>query len=321
MKTTSIGLMLAAAICVLPIATAAQTYPSRVIKVIIPGSPGGGQDVTMRILGPAVSKKLGQSVIIDTRSGAGGAIGAGFVAKSLPDGYTLLIGNPGPNAIAPSIMSDVTYDPIKDFVAITTLTTQPLYIVVPEASPLKSLRDVIEQGRSGKLNFGSSGVGALSHLAGEMLNIMGQTKLTHIAFRGAGPLVTAALGGQVDIAILSTVDALPHLKNGGLRALAVTTRLRFEATPDVPTVAEQGFPEYNVDIWYGLLAPAGTPPDVVARLNGAFADALGNPEIKGRLAETGSAVKASSPEEFARIVADDTKRYREILKTVNLSAK
>jgi tripartite-type tricarboxylate transporter receptor subunit TctC len=321
MRVNIAGLVFASAIVALPFSAVAQTYPSRVIKVVSPGSPGGGQDVTMRIIAPAMSKALGQPVIIEARSGAGGAIGASFVAKSPPDGYTLLIGNPGPNAIAPSIMPDITYDPVKDFAAISTLTTQPLYFVVPQGSPLKTLHDLIEQGKTGKLNFGSSGVGALSHLSGEMLNIMGQTKLTHIAFRGAGPLTTAVLGGQVDVALLSAVDALPHLKSGTLRALAVTTRSRFGATPDIPTVAEQGLPEYDIDIWYGLLAPAGTPSDIIARLNAVVADALKDPEIRSRLSETGSAVKGSSSEEFARIVADDTAKYRAILKTVDISTK
>jgi len=299
----------------------AQDFPSRPIKIVVTYPPGGGTDLTARLVGKRLSERLGQPVIIENKAGAGGGIGTAAVAKAAPDGYTLVMGNSGPIAINPAMYTNIGYDSAKDFAPVALLTVMPIAICVRNESPLKTVADVIALGRSGKaVNFASSGSGSLTHLAGELFNMQAKTKFVHVPYKGSATVKTAILGGDVDVGLLSSPDIIPLAEAGKLRALVSYSPTRSPLMPDVPTMAESGVAGVALDIWYGLLAPAGTPRPIVERLNREVNAILGEPAIRESLMKTAQSPTPVSPDEFMDIIRSDLAKYADLVKTTGARA-
>lgn len=309
------GLFALALLCAAGIA-GADEFPSRPIRIIVTYPPGGGTDITARIVGKRLSEKLGQPVIVENKAGAGGSVGTAAVAKAAPDGYTLLLGNPGPNAINPWLYANPGYDAERDFAPISVLTTMPLLFCVEAGSPVKSVADLTALGKTkdAAVHFGSSGNGSVSHLAGEMLNLMAGTKFVHVPYKGAAPLTTAALGGEVPMSLLAGPDASTQVKAGKLRAIASSSGTRSPAFPDVPTLAESGMPDFRIDIWYGLLAPAKTPRPVIERLHRELDSILKEPATKDKLLALSQTPTPTTPEQFAALIKADLATYARLVK-------
>lgn len=314
---------MAAALLVPASAPLAQEYPSRLIKIVVPYPPGGGNDVAARLLAPGMQAKLGQTIIVDNRPGAAGQIGTDFVAKAPGDGYTLLLTNPGPQAVAQSLNPALPYDVVKDFTPISVLSRMPFFFVVPANSPYKSLGELLaaEKAKSGAFNFASAGIGSLSHIAGEMLNVRAGTKFVHVPYRGAAPQLQDAIAGVVELSINSAVDAIPHMKSGALRALATTGKTRSPFAPDVPTMAEAGVENMEIDIWYAMLASPNVPPPIVAKLNAVIVEILGQPEIKEKFLGLGSVTAPTTPDELREVIRADAQKYEEIVKKADIKAQ
>jgi len=293
----------------------AQDFPSRPLKIVVTYPPGGGTDITARIVAKRLSERLGQPVIVENKAGAGGSIGMAAVASSPPDGYTLVLGNPGPNAINPAIYAKLGYDGEKDFAPITVLTVMPLLLCVDVSSPVKTVADLIALGRGGEpVQFGSSGNGSVSHLAGEMFNMMAGTKFVHIPYKGASPLTTAALSGEVQLSLLAAPDAVRQIKADKLRAIASTSSTRSPLLPEVATLAESGLAGFHIEIWYGLLAPASTPRAIVGRLHKELQAILGEPVIRERLMALSQLPSSTSPDEFLDLIRSDAAKYARLVK-------
>jgi tripartite-type tricarboxylate transporter receptor subunit TctC len=295
----------------------AQAYPTKPIRIVAPYPPGGAADITSRIIGKRLSEELGQPVIVENKPGAGGGVGTQFVAKSAPDGYTLLLSNPGPASVNPVLFKDVGYHPENDFQPIGVVITAPLFVVVPASSPISNMKDLIERGRTkkdGSLNFGSSGVGALSHLGGELLNIAADTAYQHIPYKGAAPLGLALLSGEVQWSFLPGPDAFPQIKAGKLRPIAVAGATRTPLSPDTPTLSESGMPGFGVTLWYGLLAPAKTPRPVVDLLNRTLVKIMAEPEMKAKFLELSAEPGVSTPEALAAIIKAELAQYAKAVK-------
>lgn len=313
----SLALLCSGLIC--HTAASAQEFPQRAITIIDPYPAGGSTDVMSRVLGERISKSLGKPVIVEAKPGAAGTIGANFVARSQPDGHTLLIGNPAPNAIAASTFSKLPYDVEKDFQPVTIATMVPTMLCVAANSPLKSPADVVALGKSGgNVNFGSSGTGGLSHIVGEMFNKEAGVKFTHVPYRGAAPLLVAAIAGEVHFAVVSGPDARPHVRGGKLRCVANAGARRSPQFPDVPTLAESGLPAVKADVWFGYFAPAGTPRAIVDKLKAEIASAMADPAVKARFEEMAMTPVASSPDEFAARIKADRQMYGQIVKAMGL---
>ena len=293
----------------------AQTYPARPIRLIVPFGAGSGTDVVARILAPKISDSLGQQVVVDNRPGAGGIVGSDMVAKALPDGYTVLFALSS-HAINASLYSKLPYDSRKDFAAVTQLISGPLLMVINPTLPVASVKDLIAYVKSkpGQLSFSSAGIGSPPHLAGELLKSMSALDLTHIPFNGAVPAITATVSGQTVLYFAGTASALPFVNAGRLKAMAVTGTTRSPLFPDTPTMIEAGLAGYEVDQWYGILATAGTPRDIIARLNAAFSKALQAPDIRERLAGLGVVPVGSSPEQFDAYLQTEIVKYEKLVK-------
>lgn len=311
------GLMLAA-LAISSGAATAQDFPSRPITVELPFPPGGLADLVARRLSQKVQEGLGQQIIVDYKAGGGGTIGATFVKAATPDGYTLLIANNSIMAINPSLMAKVSYDAQKDFAPVTMLVSSSHILVVPAASPVKSLPDLIALAKSkpNGLSFASAGVGGGGHLLGEMLKQKTGTHLVHVPYKGAAPAMQDVLGGNIDFYFESVALAAPHVKSGGVRAIAVTSKKRLAAYPDIPTMSELGFADVNADAWFALFAPANTPPAVVARLNAEFVKALKDPAVTKPLLDQSLDVLPGSPEELSQVVSRDLARYGTLIKDI-----
>ncbi len=307
---------LAAAVLGFAVHAAAQQYPSKPIRIVAPYPPGGAADVTSRIIGKRLSEELGQPVLVENRPGAGGGVGTQYVARSAPDGYTLLLSNPGPASVNPVLFKDVGYHPENDFQPIGTVITAPLFVVVPAASPVRNIRDLVELGRSGhgNLNFGSSGIGALSHLGGELFNIAAGMKYQHVPYKGASPLSLALLSGEVQWSFLPGPDAFPQIRAGKLRPVAVAGATRTPLSPETPTLKESGMPDFGVTLWYGLLAPAKTPRPVVDALNRTLVKIMAEPEMKAKFLELSAESSVSSPEALAGIIKAELAQYARAVK-------
>jgi tripartite-type tricarboxylate transporter receptor subunit TctC len=301
----------------------AQAYPNRPIKLVVPYPPGGIADGSSRIFAKRLSEELKTPVVVENRAGAGGSLALQIVSKAPADGYTLVQSNPGPSAIAQAMNPQIGYTE-KDFVAVTTLITSEMFMVVPAQSPLKSASDVIAVGRSGRstpLVYGSSGIGAPSHLAGEMFNAVGQTKFTHVPYRGAAPLGLAVLQGEIDWAFMPSPDAIPQIRAGKMRALAVAAMKRSALAPEVPTMAEIGVTGVDLGLWYGLLAPAGTPPEAVQTLYRAIAKIAEEPETRAQLTQLNVVPLTLSPDEFSRLIAAEVVKYGEAVRRAGVAGK
>jgi len=306
-----LALMLASA------GASAQSYPTKLIHLVVPYPAGGPLDIMARAIGQKLTEAWKQPVVVDNRAGAGGNIGADFVAKSAPDGYTLLMGAVATHAINPSLYSKIPYDPVKDFAPVALVAQVPNILVVNPAVPAKTVRELIDLARAkpGYLNFGSGSTGSTGHLAGELFNTMAGVKMVHIPYKGAAPATADLLAGQVQLMFDNLASALPNVKAGKLRALAVTTLTRSPAMPDLPTIAESGLPGFDLSTWFGLLVPAGTPPEIVAKLNAEVVRALNAKDIRERLEKMGAEPLANNtPEHFAAFIRSEAAKYAKVVK-------
>ena len=314
------GLMLAAGIgLALPgSAFAATDYPQRPVQFLVPFTPGGGADTLARLVAADASQRLGQTMLVENRPGAGGNIAAQVVSKAKPDGYTLLEGNLS-HAIAVTMNRKPLYDIVKDFAPIINLGAVPFVLCVNSASKIKTLADLIAAAKAQPdvLNYASSGVGGPSHLAMELFKMTAGVKLIHVPYKGAAPAVADLMGGRVDTGFLTIPAAEPMMRAGRLRALGVASLKRADGLPDVPTIAEQGFPGFEAATWFGVMAPAGTPSDIVAKLHDVFAAGLAVPETRKRLLEEGFEINGGTPQEFAAYIAAETAKWAPVVRFAN----
>lgn len=319
MKTLTIIVLLGLALT--GHAHAADKYPSKPVRVIVPYVAGGAADITTRVIAQKLSDRLGASFVVENKPGANGMIGTDFVAKAKPDGYTLLADASGPLVVNPSLYEKVPYDPVKDLVPVSQLTSYQYALVVPAASPLHSLDDLIRTARSqpGKLSYGSAGIGAGGHLAGELLALMSKTELTHVPYKGNAQALADILGGQLSFTFDTIVTAVPHIRSGKLRAFAVSGPTRSSALPDVPTMEELGYKGFHITQFQGILAPAGTDAAIVKTLNDAVGAAMREPDVVKRLAEEGGyEIVAGSPADFARLIATELDMYKRLIQDANI---
>lgn len=314
-----------AAVCALASGAAlAQTdaYPSKPIKWIVPFPPGGAMDNIARTLGEHMGRELGQPFVVENRAGAGGNIGADAVAKARPDGYTMMIVANG-MAMNKFLYGKLSYDPVKSFTPVSLVAVVPNVLVTNAAqSKAKTAADVIAQAKAqpGKVTFASAGNGTSIHLAGELFASMAQVEMLHVPYKGSGPAVTDLIGGQVDYMFDSVTSAMPHVKSGKLRAIAVTTTKRSSALPNVPTLAEAGLPGYELSPWFAVYMPAGTPQTVVAKINGALLDAMRTPEAKARFASIGAEQIGSTPEQLAAHLDAEMLKWGKIIQARGIRA-
>jgi tripartite-type tricarboxylate transporter receptor subunit TctC len=316
------SLLLAACVAALPMIPAqAQTFPTKPVTLVVPFPPGGPTDAMARTLAAEMKDSLGQPVIVENRAGAGGNIGAEYVARSAPDGQTLLFGTSGPLAINSSLYRKIGYDQAKSFAPIIQIGHLPNILVVNPAVPAKNVQELIAYSKSnpGKLSYASSGNGASSHLAGVMFNSIAGTDFQHVPYKGTGPALNDLLGGQVSMSFTDVLTALPYVKAGKLRALGVTTATRSQALPDVPTLAEQGIKGYDVSVFFGIVAPAGTPPAIIGKLNGVINETLKAADMRELLTKFGSQPRIGSPQDFATFLAGETRRWADVAKAANVS--
>ena len=298
----------------------AADYPARPIHLIVPFAPGGGNDTVARLVGHKLEGELGQPVVIDNRPGAGGVVGAEAAARAAADGYTLVLGGVGSHAINPNLHTNLTYDPIRDFQPISLIASAPLVLVVHPSVPAHSVSELIALAKAqpGRLNYASNGNGSSSHLAAAMFATMTGTEMVHVPYKGLSPALTDLLSGQVQLMFSSVVAILPHVKAGKLRALAVSSRQRMALLPDLPTIAESGVPGYQSSSWYGILAPAGTPPDVVTRLNAALVKIVAQPDVKQALAQEGAEPVGDSPQAFGAFIQAEKQRLGDVIRTAKI---
>jgi tripartite-type tricarboxylate transporter receptor subunit TctC len=297
-------------------AQGAANYPTKPVRLVVPFPAGGTTDILARAVAQKLSEAWGQQVIVDNRPGAGGNIGSDLVAKSKPDGYTLLMGTVGTHAINPSLYKNMPYDHVKDFVPVILVAGVPNVLVVNPSLPVHSVPELIAYAKAnpGKLNFASSGNGTSIHLSGELFKAMTGVEMTHVPYKGSAPALTDLIGGQVQLMFDNLPSSLPFIKAGKLRALAVTSGARAAALPDLPTLAESGLPGFEASSWFGVLAPAGTPRDIVAKLNGAIAGWLASPEAKEKLLAQGAIAAGGAPEDFARHIGAETSKWAKVVK-------
>lgn len=296
-------------------AVQAQPYPSKPIRMIVPWPAGGGVDTSARLISQPLSERLGQPIVVENRPGAAGNVGTELFTKEKPDGYTLLMGSLSPNAVNPHLYARLGFDPIKDFAMVARVYTVPSFVVVPAASPANTVQDLIARAKAnpGKLNFGSGGVGSSQHLFGVMFNTAAKIDVVHVAYKGTAPAETALIAGQVDF-MLNPPTALQHVAAGRLKALAVAAPSRSAAMPNVPTLDEVGIKGVYTSTFYGVMAPAGTPKEIVNRLNAEINAILQTPEMRKRLAELSAEPGSGSPEDFTQFVVGEIKRYGEIVR-------
>ena len=295
----------------------AQPYPSKPIRFIVSFPPGGSADLISRAIAPRMSEKLGQPVVVENRAGAGGMIGVDAVAKSAPDGSTIGLAAAGALTTNIHIYPSMPFHPEKDLAPISMLAMIPFFLVAHPSQPA-TLKEVIAQARSGNLAYGHGGQGSTMHLAGELLNMTAQIKLQAVPYKGSGPVSADVLGGQVPLGVVDVPSAIANVKAGKLRALAVTSKQRISAAPEVPTFEEAGLRGYEAVGWFGAVAPAGTPKDIINRLNTEIRNALAAPDVKERALTAGAEPHATSPEEFAAYIREETKKWGEVVRAAGI---
>jgi tripartite-type tricarboxylate transporter receptor subunit TctC len=297
-------------------AGAQPTYPTHPVRLVVPFPAGGTTDILARAVAQKLSEAWNQQVIVDNRPGAGGNIGTELVAKAAPDGYTLLMGTVGTHAINASLYSHLPYDHVKDFAPVILVAGVPNVLVVDPSLPVDSVRDLIAYAKAnpGKLNFASSGSGTSIHLSGELFKVMTGVQMTHVPYKGSAPALTDLMGGQVQLMFDNLPSSLAFIKAGKLRALAVTSATRASALPDVPTIQEAGVPGFEAASWFGVLAPAGTPREVIARINGEVAKWLASAEAREKLASQGAIAAGGTPDDFARHIGAETAKWAKVVK-------
>jgi tripartite-type tricarboxylate transporter receptor subunit TctC len=308
------GLLLGAALAV-PAVAQAQAYPTRPVMIIVPYAAGGSLDVVTRILAKSLTTRLGQTVLVENKAGAGSNIGAAFVAGSAPDGHTLFLASPA-TAINVSLYSKLTYDPEKDLIPVSLLTAVPSVLIVPVASPYKSIAELVAAAKQnpGKLNYSSGGAGSSEHLGSEMFKFYCGVDVTHIPYKGGAPAMADLMGGQVSMMFSNRIGALPHIRSGKLRALGVADSVRSPQLPDVPTFAEAGYPDLKVLVWSGIMAPAGTPPAIVNRLHAVITDAMQAADMKSTLDGMGVTIASGGPAQFGEFLKREIALWRPIVK-------
>ncbi|MFZ2157058.1 MAG: tripartite tricarboxylate transporter substrate binding protein [Bradyrhizobium sp.] len=294
----------------------AQTFPNRVITLVIPFAPGGSTSIVGRVIADKMSEILGEKVVVDNRPGAGGTVGTKAVAKSDPDGYTIALGYTGTLAIGPSLYKNAGYDPRKDFAPIGLIGNAPNSLVVHPSFPAKSVAELVAYAKAnpGKVNFGSAGAGTVSHITGEYFAASAGIKLIHIPYKGTGPALTDLLGGHIPMAFAPIPASHPNISAGKLRALAVTSATRSSLLPEVPTIAESGLPGFDASLYYGLVAPVGTPRPVIDKLNAALQAALASADVKKQLGLDGTEITPGSPEDYAAFIDKDEKKWAGLVK-------
>ncbi|MFH1605662.1 MAG: tripartite tricarboxylate transporter substrate binding protein [Pseudomonadota bacterium] len=301
---------------------AQQAYPSKPIRFITPYPPGGSTTPMARIVGQKLGERWGQQVIIDNRGGGNTVIGTEIVAKAPPDGYTILLISSA-FLSTPSLLPFLPYDPVRDFDAVATISTSRFVLVVHPSVPANTLQEFISLAKSqpGKLNYGSSGVGANTHLSAELFDLMVGTKMQHIPYKGSGPLVSDLIGGQVQISFQVPISVISHIKSGRLKTIAITGETRVSALPQVPTFAEAGLPGYGLAGWFGIAAPAGTPKDIINKMSSEVVAILGTPDVQKFLANQGSEAFISTPEQTAALIKEGIAKYARIIKAANIKVE
>jgi tripartite-type tricarboxylate transporter receptor subunit TctC len=320
--TRALGLLaLGLGAIVAPALAQPADWPARPIRFILPFPPGGGTDILGRLIAERLTAGLGQPVVTENRGGAGGNVGAEAAAKSPPDGYTIVLVAPS-LAISPSLYSKLNYDPVKDFAPVSLVATVPNVMITNPSVPAATLKEFIALAKSkpGEMNFGSGGSGTSNHLAGELFNIVAGVKLVHVPYKGVNLAMQDVLSGRVQLVFIGIPAAAPHIKAGKLRALALASAQRSAVLPDVPTADEAGLPKFEVTTWYGILAPAGTPRPVVARLNGELGKIMHSPELKDRLEALATDPLTSTPEEFADLIRREIAKWSEVVREAGLKA-
>ena len=298
----------------------AQAWPAKPIRLMVPFPPGGSTDIVARIVAQKLSERLGQPIVIENRGGAGGTIGTALIAKSAPDGYNLTVASTSTHVVAPSVYTKLDYDPVKDFAPVSLMAVSPYLLVVAPSVPAKTLQELIALAKKqpGRLNYASAGVGSTTHLAMEMLKSVSGTFMLHIPYNGNGPAGTAVIGAQVDALFGSLPALLPHAKSGRARALAVGTPKRSPSLPDVPTVAESGYPGFDASLWLAVMAPAGTPQPILERLNKEIVALIGTADTREALDKAGAEPLTSTPAELAAMIRDGVPKYAKIVKTAGV---
>jgi len=300
---------------VLPPPSAAEDFPAKPIRLIVPFPPGGPNDIIARVIGQRMSEIVHQPIVIDNRGGQAGVLGTDAVAKSAPDGYTIGIVSASALSISPT-MEKVAYDVARDFAPITLVATVPEMLVVASSVPARDMKELVALAKAepGKLNFASAGTGGITHLAGELFKLTAKIDIVHVPYRGAAPAINDLLGQQVQMAFLDLPVILPHIKAGTLRAVALGAKERVPTAPDVPTTAEVGMPDILIENWYGMIAPAGTPPPIIDRLNRVATEAMTDPAVKEKLADQGLTLAPQTPEQFRAYIASETRKWANVIK-------
>ncbi len=301
----------------------AQGFPAKPVRIVVPFPPGGTSDATARLIAQRLTERWKQNVVVDNRGGAGGNIAAEHVARSAADGYTMLMGTHGTQAINRSLFAKLPYDPVRDFAPITLAITVPNLFLAHPVLPVRNVKDLIglARARPGELNFASAGYGTMPHMAGELFNLMAGVKMTPVLYKGSGPAMTEVLGGLVPLMVESLLTSLPHVQSGRLRPLAITSAQRNAAVTDIATVAESGLAGYEAITWVGLVAPAATPRDILGLLNTEIARILQSPDMKDRLAAMGATPGGGSPEQFADYIRSETGKWARVVKAAGLKAE
>ena len=314
---------LAAMLLLCAAARAADDFPRGPIRLVVPFAPGGSTDTLARTIGQKLTESWGKQVVVDNRSGGSGVIGMEIVKNANPDGHTMVLGYIANLGTAPALFPKLPYDPVRDFAPISHVTTAPSIAVLHPAVPAKSLQELIALARAkpGTVVFGSAAIGSIGHLGGEMLNRMAKVKMQHIAYKGGGQATIDVLSGQIPLAIIGMSAVTPHIRAGRLRAIATTGPKRSPAFPEVPTVAEQGFPGFAAEAWYGVLATAGTPRVVIVKTHAEIKRILALPDVQSRFANVGFEIVGSTPEEFAALIRADIPKWIQIVKEAGIRAE
>ena len=318
-KLTAVLLAFWGLACVLPSYAQSVAYPVKPVRLLVGQAPGGATDVIARLVNPKLAESMGQSVIVENRTGAAGSIAATLVAKSAPDGYNLLVVSSS-YAINPSLYTDIPFDPLKDLAPISLIAEAPFLLVVHPSTPVRSVKELIAlaKSRPGLLNYASGGNGSSGHLAGELFTYLANVNMVHIPYKGAGPALVDVIAGQVHLTFGSVLSSLGHVKSGRLRALGVTGSARSSGAPELPTIAEAGLAGYQTTTWYGLLAPANTPADIVSRLSDEMKKAVNATDVRTRILTDGAEPRGSTPREFQSHLQSEMKRASTIIKRAGI---
>ncbi len=313
----------AAAALVFVAAAYSQTYPIKPIRIIVPFPPGGATDVLARTVGPRMSETFGQQVVVENRSGATGNIGAELAAKAAPDGYTLVVGQASNIAINITLMGRLPYDPVKDFTPLTLLASTPNVLVIHPSLPVRSVKDLIALAKSkpGQLNYATSGNGSPGHFSAELLKKMAGIDMVHIPYKGASPALIDVVGGHASLYFTAMLSAQPFVKSGRLRVIAQTSAKRSPSLPDLPTIAEAGYPDYDITSWWGMLGPAGLPRDIANKLHAEIVRIIATPDVKERLNGLGADAVTNTPEQFAAYIKAEIAKWARIIKETGVKAE